>query len=169
MKKSVIFFFLAFLFSSSISYGQTEKLKTVFIYNFTKYIRWPDEVKTGDFIIGVVGKSNLTKELEELSKVKKVGNQPIVIKYLNSPGEGSGSHILLITEEASSELDVARSVTQGKPTLIVTEKEGLASRGAGINFLIDGGKLLFEINRTNIEAHSLMVSSQLISLGKQVQ
>jgi len=168
MKKSTLFF-LAFFMSSSFLFGQTEKLKTVFIYNFTKYIQWPPDAMSESFVIGVMGSSGLTKELEALASMKKVGDLPIVVKQLSSVTKEDNLCILILTEEASSQLEEARSAIAGKPTLIVADKEGSASRGAGINFLIESGKLLFEINRTNIEEHSLKVSSQLLSLGKQVQ
>jgi hypothetical protein len=168
MNKPLLMFLLVLLIGNSISYGQTEKLKTVFIYNFTKYIQWPENAQDGDFIIGVVGKSAVTNELEAITKVKKVGNQPIVVRELSSVKEGSNSHIILISENASNQLESARTMAKGKPILIVGEKKGMATQGAAINFLVEGGKLLFEINRSNIESHSLKVSSQLLSLGKTV-
>ena len=57
------------------------KIKAVFLYNFTKYFEWPDNKKTGNFIIYVVGKNeNVIAELKGLATKKKVGNQDIEIK-----------------------------------------------------------------------------------------
>ena len=150
-------------------YSQGEKLKTVFIYNFTKYIKWPEEFKNDQFEIGVVGDSKITDELEELAKVKKVGKQSIRVKKISSINEGTNYHILIISEGASDQLDEIRKKLQNQPTLIIAEKEGLAKKGAGVNFLQENGRLLFEINSLNIESRSLKVSSQLLSLGKQVR
>ena len=31
------------------------KIKAIYIYNFTKYIEWPDSYKEGSFVIGFIG------------------------------------------------------------------------------------------------------------------
>ena len=168
MKRTVIFSMLCFLLSSNFLFAQNEKLKTVFIYNFTKYIQWPEESSNDNFVIGVVGRTKLTKELEELAKVKKVGNQVVQIKKLENPSEAADVNILLISASSSDQLASAKASYQGLPTLIVCEEEGLVKAGAGINFVSEDGRLHFEISKSNIEAHSLKVSSQLLSLGKEV-
>lgn len=168
MKKTLIFCVLCFLLSSNFLLAQNEKLKTVFIYNFTKYIQWPEESGNDDFVIGVVGRTKLTKELEELAKVKKVGARTLQIKKLEDPGDVSGVNILLISENSSDQLTSIKASFEGEPILIVCEEEGLVKAGAGINFISEDGRLHFEISRSNIEAHSLKVSSQLLSLGKEV-
>ncbi|MBK7311840.1 MAG: YfiR family protein [Sphingobacteriaceae bacterium] len=53
-------------------YDTNAKIKAVFIYNFTKYFEWPNNKKTGNFIIYIVGKNdNLINELNLLAKRKK--------------------------------------------------------------------------------------------------
>src|SRR5436305_1196416 len=54
------------------------------IYRFTKYIDWPDDKKSGDFVIGIVGKSPVYNELISFTANKMVGNQKIVIKKMSS-------------------------------------------------------------------------------------
>ena len=158
---------MCFLLSSNFLFAQNEKLKTVFIYNFTKYIQWPVASDSDNFVIGVVGRTKLTKELEELAKVKKVGNKIIQVMKLENPSEAEGVNILVISESSSDQLSGAKASYQGQPILIVCEEEGLVQAGAGINFISEDGRLHFEISKSNIEAHSLKVSSQLLSLGKE--
>src|SRR6185503_208611 len=50
------------------------------VYHFTKYINWPEDKKTGDFIIGIVGDSPLYEELKSFVANKMAGNQKIVVK-----------------------------------------------------------------------------------------
>ncbi len=40
------------------------------IYRFTNYINWPDDKKTGEFIIGVVGETPLFDELQNFTSKK---------------------------------------------------------------------------------------------------
>jgi hypothetical protein len=49
--------------------------------------------------------------------------------------------------------------------LIVTDKKGLAEKGSGINFKMEGNKLKFEMNQASIESANLKVSGQLTSMA----
>lgn len=169
MKKVSLFILLAIVFSQVDSYGQTEKLKTVFIYNFSKYIQWPAEVTSGNFEIGIVGETPLFTELKKMAETRKVGSQPIEVKQYKSVSEVQNDHIVFVTMGSSNQLDKVVQKANSSPTLVITEKAGLSSQGSCINFLFESGKLIFEISKSNIESHSLKVSSQLLSLGKQVQ
>src|SRR5688572_21364206 len=74
--------------SSVVYYKQTiteEKeyqLKTVFMYNISVNTEWEDAYKTGDFVIGVLGKSKITAELKKgLSNKKKSGQTYNVVEF----------------------------------------------------------------------------------------
>jgi hypothetical protein len=152
----------------NFSFGQTDRLKAVFMYNFTRYIDWPSEKKEGDFKIAILGNSPLTEELRTVASKKNVGAQKILIKNISSLTD-EDFHIVFISAEKSAELGGVLNKYRDESTLVITDKKGLIQKGAGINFSIENGKLIFEINKGNIEKNGLKVSSQLLSLGKQVQ
>jgi len=139
------------------------------IYRFTKYIDWPDNKKTGDFIIGIVGDSPLTDELKSFIANKTVGSRKIVIKTFASSAEAYPCHILFISEDESSSLKKIASRTSGSSMLLVSESEGLAQKGSCINFVIVADHLKLEINKNNIEERNLNIASELLQLGKLVK
>jgi len=141
----------------------TSKIKAAFLYNFTKYIDWPAEYKSGNFVVGILGnKSSLYKALYDMSKTKKVASQEFEIQVYSSPSEISEKiHILYIPDDASSNLNGAVQKLKGKSTLIVTEAPGLTSQGSGINFVIVANRQKFELNKSNVEKHNLKVSKSL--------
>lgn len=169
MKKVSLFILLAVLFCKVDSYGQTEKLKTIFIYNFSKYIQWPAESSLGNFEIGIVGETPLFTELQKMAKTRKIGNQQIVVKQYSTINEVENDHIVFLSMGSSTQLPALVPKLNASPTLIITEKDGLMSQGSCINFLFESGKLTYEISKSNIESHLLKVSSQLLTLGKEVQ
>jgi hypothetical protein len=61
------------------------------------------------------------------------------------------------------------SKTNGNATLIVSDNRGGIQQGAGINFIMDGDKLKFEICRQHIEQKGLKVSASLLNLGITVK
>jgi hypothetical protein len=138
------------------------------IYHFTKYIEWPDNKKSGDFIIGVIGETPLIDDLQNLAKTKTANGHKIIIKEFSANQISYNCNILFISEEESGCLKKVVAATAGSSILILTESKGLASKGSCINFIIVDGKLNLEINKNTIESQGLKIASELLSLGKIV-
>jgi hypothetical protein len=168
MKRIRLILCVVALFSFATSYGQNEKFKALFIYNYTKYIEWPKAMRSGDFVIGVYGNPTLATELQLIAMKQKVGSQTMRIKSITDISDVRNCHILFIGSSRSSSLAQILTTVAKSNTLVVTDKDGLAHQGSGINFITDGSKLNYEINKSNIEKHNLTVSSSLLSLGKEV-
>ncbi|MBK5271895.1 MAG: YfiR family protein [Bacteroidia bacterium] len=160
------------LLSFSTIHAQQEKNYAVYaniIYRFTKYIDWPAEKKSGDFIIGVVGDTPLMEELKKSITDKIVGNQKIVIKRFSSSASSFNCHILFISDDENRSIKKIVSGTAGTSTLLVSESSGLAQKGSCINFIIESDRLKLEINKNNIEDRNLNIASELLQLGKIVK
>jgi hypothetical protein len=164
-----IIFFLIGLRVSQAQQVMDYAIQANIIYRFTKYIDWPESRKTGDFIIGIVGDSPLTEQLKSFIANKTAGNRKIVIKKFSSSAETYNCHILFISEDESDNLKKIAARTSGSPILLVTESEGLALKGACINFIIVSDHLKLEINKNNIEQRDLNIASELLQLGKLVR
>ncbi len=146
------------------------KIKTIYIYNFTKYIEWPESYKEGNFVIGVLGTSvPLVTELNKMASSKTVGTQKFEIKPVSTAAECAKCHIIYILTDNSSQLADVLGKVKGKSALIVTDKSGLATKGAAINFFVDGNKQKIELNRSNIEKYKLKVASTLVEMSVQVK
>ena len=167
-----IIFPLFLLLTYSVTQAQQETNYAVhanIIYRFTKYIDWPSDQKEGKFIIGVVGDSPLYDELKKSIAGKMVGGQTIVIKKFSSSGGSFNCHILFISEDESKNIKKIVNLTAGAPVLLVSESEGLAEKGACINFVIVSDRLKLEINKNNIEQRELSIASELLQLGKIIK
>jgi len=145
------------------------KIKSTYLYNFTKYIEWPSKTKQGNFIIGVLGSSNLASELNIMAATKKVGEQDLEIKIFNGLDALSKCHILYISADMASNFQAIVNKIKGQSTLLITEKPGLAKQGSAINFVVQNNKQLFELNKANAEKHELTVSSKLEQLALKVE
>lgn len=144
------------------------KMKAVFIFNFTRYIDWPEEDKSGPFKITVVGRSRITPFLLRISEKKKVNGRTIEINQLDRISLPIDAHILFI--DSSIIRGVGDFTVSPYPhVLIVGDNKGFSRFGAGISFYIEDGKLKFEINRKNIQKADLFISSQLLKLAHLVE
>jgi hypothetical protein len=164
------FFFLLFIaFLQGFSKIQAQQtmdyaVQANIIYRFTKYIDWPTNSNSGDFIIGIVGDSPLTDELKTFVVNKMAGSRKIVIKKFSAVAGTFNCNILFISEDESSSLRKIAARTAGSPILLVSESGGLCLQGACINFIIVSDHLKLEINKNNIEERNLNIASELLQV-----
>jgi hypothetical protein len=138
---------------------------SMMVFNFTKYVQWPDHTASGEFVIGVVGNADVYKTLEAWYGGKPKGTKTYVIKKFNSSSEVTDCHVVFIDKTKSGEFDAINSKFQGKGTLVITDKSGLGAKGSGINFKTVDNKLKFELNQKALEASNLKVSGALSSMA----
>ncbi len=169
MRKSTISFavLLLILFSGTSLHAQNEKFKALYIYNFLKYIEWPESYKSGDIVIGVMGSSSIVKELETIAGAQKVGNQNLKIKSFAGSDDIGDCHLLYISSSKGSLIPQIISKVSNHNTLLVSDTKGGIQMGTAINFIMDGDKLKFEICKGHIEKKGLKVGGALLSLGIQ--
>jgi len=165
MKRLILSFSVFLLINFTLSlHAQVSDAQALFIYNFSRLVEWPEEVKSGDFIIGIYGKSDIEVSLKSFVSNKKVGSQNVVVKTFNDVNEISQCHILFVSSgKSSSMLNINNAV--GKGTLIVGEKQTLVNDGAAISFLIVDNKLKFRLKEENALKYDLKVSKSLKNMA----
>lgn len=151
-------------FAASVS-AQNYQLHSVYLYSFTRYVQWPEEMNSGDFEIQVLGDSPIIGELEKMALAKKVGDRSIRIRKINSLAEYERCNILFIPGGKSSGFSEVLARVGADPTLVITEYAGLCAKGSSINFVTKEGKLAFEINQSTLTKHKLKVSTELTRLA----
>lgn len=166
----IVIFFLVCTGFSSIQTGNNTNahIKATFIYNFTRYIEWPLELKKGNFVIGVIGNTPLFIELGEMEKKTTRGNQYFSINKYSSINSLGNCHIIFVAKDQSGNIAEITERFKGKPTLIITESPGMIEKGADINFVITDNKHGFEVNKGNIAAHGLSMASSLATFAIKV-
>jgi hypothetical protein len=158
---------ILFLVMSALCFSQTTipAAQSMFVYNFTRFIEWPESAKSGSFVITIIGNSDIADELDRFCAGKKVGLQNIVIKKVKEVEEISTSQILFISYNRSSKIAEIISKISGTSTLLIGEKSGLCASGVAVNFILDGDKLKFELKVANATKNGLKVNSKLESMA----
>ena len=165
MKKKIIYLLMLTLgITQLVSAQSSARYEALFVYNFTRYIQWPTS-NSQEFVIGVLGKSDVYNELQSISANKKIGASPIVIKQFASISEIGKCQILIVSSGASSQVTQLAAQVQGNNTLIITERSGLTKKGAGICFALEDGKQKFEISKNNVTKTGLMINNQLLDMA----
>ena len=167
MRKVLIFLTLA-LVAKTTSYAQLAKVQAGFIYNFANYLSWQQDDLGEVFIIGVFGNTNTTDALRLLEGKRTIQNRPVSIKTYGSIAEIGKCNILYLPKDRAGQLDLVIAKIGSNPTIIISEKEGLAALGAGISFKMVDGKIAFEINQEAIKRQRIIINPKLVALAKRV-
>lgn len=143
----------------------THEIHAAMLYNFIKYVQWPNEGEPGDFIIGVIGDENVFTTLKTWYDGKAKGAKKYSIRKLSSPAEAGDCQVVYLGKSKNREFDDIKTTITGKPVLTITDGNGLGQKGSCINFKVIDGKLKFELNQASLGASNLKVSSQLSSMA----
>src|SRR5687767_14898208 len=144
-----------------ISQARLAKLKTAFIYNFTKNIYWPNEDQMRQFNICVMSSVMLAEQLAELEEMVKFRNRiPIKVSYCRTPEEVTNCQMVVVDGANSTNLWSVYSKIRGKGVLMVAEN--LADyKKSMISFVVVDGKMQFIINTTKMDESNLVVKQDL--------
>lgn len=167
LKSIFIWLFLLSIFSlfSNPSLAQTDKLYSVFVYNFTKNLEWPPPNE--DFTIVVLGNSKVYNELQLLIEKKKIYGHPIKLRKTDDINDIHDCNMIYISSNKSRQVKEIINKIKNQAVLLVGEQEGLTRKGIGISlFLNEDDNVKFEINKQAIENQQLKVSSTLLKLAQ---
>ena len=166
-----LYLFISCIFITPLTLSSQEidySFHAKFIYRFTKYINWPTEKSSGEFVIGVMGTSLIYEELVKITYQKKVGEQDIKIMKYSADMDPKSFNIIFIPQWQSGYLENVAAKLNESPVLIITDKSSGLKKVSDINFTIIDDKLRFEINQTNIQKKSMQVAGELISMASMV-
>ncbi|MGB3617728.1 MAG: YfiR family protein [Catalinimonas sp.] len=141
---------------------------SVFMYHFTKHVKWPDEERyqTGDLVVGVLGDTPMMTTMRGVLEKKTVNGRGITVRRYGSLDEISGTcHILYLPPNASDQLAAAQKQTRHGGTLLITHRDGLGTAGSQINFTHQGGKPRFELNEGAMTEQKLRYTVALKSIA----
>lgn len=142
-----------------------DRMKAVFIFNFTKYINWTNSDTSGTFEIAIIGNSNIINPLKKIAKNKLINKKQIKIISCKDIQDINTPHILFISTSEKKNLDKILQKVKNKNILTISDVKGFANKGVTINFVMVKGKIKFEINTHAIESAGLQISSQLLKLA----
>ena len=144
---------------------EKHELHSMMIYNFLKYIQWPESANSGQFVIGVIGDDEVYSTLNTWYGDKERMGKMLRVKKLKSASDAADCQLVYIGSAASNQFEAIHGVVSTNPTLIITDKNGLGQKGSGINFKIVNNRLKFELNQEALNSSQLKVSSQLTAMA----
>lgn len=172
MKKIIIIVF--FLVASSLGSVSTaevsseNRVKAAYLYNFAKFIKWPENTfqdKSSPIVFGILGKNALADSLEPLTR-KKIRNHPIEIQYFETLEDiPKDCQLLYLDIPDPDQRLLALSRLKTRPTVTISDSRDFASEGGVIQFATIRDRLRFIINHETARKNNIQIDAQLLSLA----
>ncbi|MBV2089860.1 MAG: YfiR family protein [Candidatus Thiodiazotropha sp. (ex Ctena orbiculata)] len=142
-------------------------LKTVFIYNFAKFTRWPEnrsETMQDSLTLCSIGDDNITNNLPKLAG-RVLRGKPIKSVKISNESELSECHVLYLAESTQDRIQKILQAIETRPILTISEMKRFSQGGGMIELTQDLEKLRFIINLNTTRSSGLRLSSQLLDLA----
>ena len=146
-------------------------LKTVYLYNFSKFISWPDsrfENSDDTFNICIDGplpsKAIITQLLNRTTQGRELNIYP-----LGNLDNHETCHILYFRDGQREKIEPTLSSLKNKSILTVGDYQGFAKSGGVVEFAVNrNNKLELIINLGQAKADGIQISAQLLEIASVV-
>lgn len=146
------------------------KIKAAYLYNFTKFITWP-EITSPTFNICIVGTDPFQNLLENL-KTKTAFDKPIRVFHYDNIRQAKDCHIAYfdkIEDSISASIPNSLIVSTLPAALTVSSHSLFAESGGMIGFVQEQEKIKLHINLKALKQSGLGVSAKLIEVSTLVK
>jgi hypothetical protein len=147
------------------------EVKSAFIYNFTKFIQWPDASFTNQddpLKICVVGDKPELKHFQKLNH-KIVRGRSLSIRTMLPTDATEDCHVVYFTQLDTDQIRTTLAAIQHRPILTIGDYKGFTHHMGIIEFRIDPkGRVRLLINLERAKRSNIKISAQLLEVASIV-
>lgn len=170
MLKRLITLGLLLLVVSRPGYCAEEYLiKAGFVLNFLKFVVWQDVENnnaSSDIQVCIVSRGAMPRSLMSIDN-KQVNNRTIRVQAYISE-QFNNCQVFYILASQPEALKEILPLAATRPILTIGEHDTFMAENGIINFMIEGKKMRFEINRTVAARVGISISAKLLQLAVKV-
>ncbi|GAB2769490.1 hypothetical protein GCM10027275_09980 [Rhabdobacter roseus] len=145
-----------------------DRVKAVFLFNFTQFVAWPEQAfpaAEAPLVIGVLGENPFGTYLREVVTGETMGSHPIVVEHYREGKDLKPCHILFVSAGNTHRLPEILQECQEKGILTVGDAPAFLAMGGMIRLYRQAGKIRLQINPERTRAAGLTLSAKLLRLA----
>jgi uncharacterized protein DUF4154 len=147
------------------------EVKAAFLFNFTKFVEWPDSSfnsPQAPIVIGIIGEDPFGDNLIRIVAGQKAeGRAILIIKYRRGDNLRH-CHVLFISaSERQHSMEILASL-QDASVLTVSDIDGFAEAGGMMQFVVQENRVHFIVNLDAATQSKLHVSAKLLALARVI-
>jgi hypothetical protein len=111
---------------------------------------------------------SIAGELEQIVKDKSIAGHPLNVQLVSEEPGLRECHVLFMSRETDAVIRRILEAIRGAPVLTVGDSDDFAEQGGMINFVLQRGRVQFEINHKAAKSAGLYISSRMLGVAKRV-
>jgi hypothetical protein len=146
-------------------------VKAAFLYNFTKFVEWPDPAfpqPSAPFVVCAFADAAFRKELETILQNEQVRGRAISFAPA-SLDDPRGCHLAYFAQGDVERQGKMLHAVSRLPVLTVGEGRRFLEQGGLIAFMLENDRVRFAISRRAADAAGLTVSSKLLRVARDFE
>jgi hypothetical protein len=147
------------------------QVKSMFVYNFLKFVEWPADASGGakdPFVVLIIGEGATADATEHFLKSKMIGERPLVVRRRRWDQSLAGARAAFVVEQDAKKLRHILEAAAAAAVLTIGESESFTTRGGVIGLLVEDRKVRFDVDTSAAQSARLRVSSKLLALTRVV-
>lgn len=169
---------LMLLFSGNLASNDANleyKIKAGYLYNFTKFITWP-ELKSPTFNLCILGVDPFGDVIDPIEKKTAFDRSIKIVRmteanFLANKNPILNCQILYLGGSTNPKgiLEVIHHRLQQSGTLVVGDSESTVEGGKMINFVNRDGKIKLQIDLQSVKQTELKISAKLLEIAELIK
>lgn len=157
------------LFAENVYAKSEQDVKAAYLYNFIKFIDWPEDANSGTHNLCLLGKDTINGKLQKLHERHVKGKTLNVITLSSYEAiKDKDCRILFIGRSEEKFLDDIFTQSPNSPTLTISSIDDFADEGGVIGFIKLGNVIRFNINLKQANNSDLSIRAKLLELANKV-
>jgi hypothetical protein len=146
-------------------------VKATYLHKFTPFVTWPAGAFSGPsspYLVCVIGDADFEELVRRSVAGQVVGGRGFVVEASISLEQASHCHVAYFGPRGFAPTAAVLEALRGRPVLTVTDAV-VGTAGGIVHFVIDGGRVRFEIDAGLAQANGIEISSRVLELALRVK
>jgi hypothetical protein len=153
-----------------VAQAREYQVKAAYIFNLLPFTTWPPtafRTANAPLNVCIASPNPFGDALRETFQNEHVGSHPVAIVQVTSPAAVIDCHVLFVGSEADP-AGTLEQVAQNAPVLTIGESMRFEQRGGIITFVIEQGRVRFDLNQTAAARVNLQFSSKVLQVARNI-
>ena len=147
------------------------EVKAAYLYNIVNFVTWPPDAFNGPadpLHVCVSGMDPFGRAIDNAMQNGTSNGRPVQIIRTSDASVLPTCELVFVPGNNADLIDQAVRVTAQRPVLTVGEAPDFLRRGGMIAFVVDGGRVRFDVNLQAASARGLTLSARLLQVARTV-
>jgi hypothetical protein len=145
------------------------QLKAAYLFNFGRFVQWPDPGATETFEICVLGSDPFGSALDTTLAGGTIAGKNVTAKRIARPQDVNSCRVLYISSSEEGRLKEDLQALDKVRVLTVSDIPRFSDRGGMIGFVSEGDRIRFDVNLDSAAGAGLTLSSELLKVATNVK